>query len=174
MISMRLCYLVLGITLLAGNARASEPMHAALTPVANDCQKWLAGRKYKSVCIAEIVGPRTYPTSAGPGIRLALVDLLRRRNLDVKDRAPIAISITYRPRNVTEGRDRDRRRLVVVLRIVFSDNRENEPRRLRSENRSRRGRPDFPGHVMRPERAWTGRDRGKHRRRFFRAQDALR
>jgi hypothetical protein len=126
MIPPRLVWLLLGITLLASNALASEPMHTALTPVADDCQKWLAGRKYKTVCIAEIVGPRTYPTSAGPGIRLVMVELLRERHFDVKDRAPIAISISYRPRDVADGRDRDHKRLVVYLRVVFSDSRETE------------------------------------------------
>ena len=126
MIPPRLVWLLLGIALLASNARASEPMRTALTPVADDCQKWLSGRKYKSVCIAEIVGPRTYPTSAGPGIRLVMVELLRQRNFEVKDRAPIAISMMYKPRDVADGKERDRKRLVVDLRIVFSDSRETE------------------------------------------------
>ena len=126
MIPPRLVGLVLGIALSAGHCRASEPIRTALTPVADDCQKWLAGRKYTAVCIAEIVGPRTYPTSAGPGIRLVMVELLRQRQFEVKERAPIAISISYKPRDVADGRDRDRKRLVVDLRVVFSDSRETE------------------------------------------------
>src|SRR5262249_49147632 len=127
MIPMRHLGLVLGIALLAGNARASEPMRTALTPVADDCQKLLAGRKYKTIRLAEMVGPRSYPTSAGAGIRLVMEELLRQRKFDVRDdRAPIAISITYRPRDVADGRARDRRRLVVDLRVVFSDSRETE------------------------------------------------
>jgi hypothetical protein len=126
MIPPRLVWLLLGIALLASNARASEPMRTALTPVADDCQKWLAGRKYKTVCIAEIVGPRTYPTSAGPGIRQVMVELLHQRNFEVKDRATIAISISYKPSEMVDARDPDRKRLVVDMRIVFSDSRETE------------------------------------------------
>jgi hypothetical protein len=126
MIPPRLVCLVLGIALSAGTVRASEPMRTALTPVADDCQKWLAGRRYKTVCVAEIVGPRTYPTSAGPGIRLAMVELLRQRNFEVKERAPIAISLSYKPREEADARDRTHKRLVVYLRIVFSDSRETE------------------------------------------------
>ena len=42
MLPPRVVCLVLGIALSAGNARASEPMRTALTPVADDCQKFQA------------------------------------------------------------------------------------------------------------------------------------
>ena len=105
---------------------AAEPLRLGLTPVADDCARWLKGRKHDAVVIGTISGPQTYPTSSGPGIRLALGELLQEREIAVKDRADIAVTLSYKPREVPDARNPKLVRLVVDLRIVFIDNRERE------------------------------------------------
>jgi len=105
---------------------AAEPLRLGLVPVADDCARWLKGRKHAAVVIGTIAGPQTYPTSSGPGIRLALSELLQEREIAVKDRALIAVTVSYKPREVPDTRNPKLVRLVVDLRIVFIDNRERE------------------------------------------------
>lgn len=105
-------------------ARAADPVHVAIAPAADDCVKWLKGRKQMAVCIGAIIGPQTYPTSGGPGIRLVLTTLLTDRGIMVRERAPIALRVEYKGKEVADRRDS--KRLILSLRIVFVDQRESE------------------------------------------------
>ncbi len=111
---------------LAPPVAADEPLRLGLAPVADDCARWLKGRKQEAVVIGSITGPQTYPTSSGPGIRLVLTELLQERSIAVKERATIALTVSYKPRDLPDARNPGKARLVVDLRIVFIDNREKE------------------------------------------------
>lgn len=117
---------LLAALFIASSASAADPLPTALTPAADDCAKWLKGRKQMTACIGAITGPQTYPTSAGPGIRLTLAALLADRGIEVKDRAAIALKVEYKGKEVADRSDAKRIRLAVSLRVVFVDQRENE------------------------------------------------
>jgi hypothetical protein len=124
-----LCFavvLVAFLSTLSAPARAADPVDLAIAPAANDCAKWLKGRKQMVVCIGAISGPQTYPTSGGPGIRLVLTRLLGDRGIEVRERATIALRVEYKGKEVADPRDSKRTRLTLSLRVVFVDQREAE------------------------------------------------
>lgn len=114
---------LLAVALSAAAASASDPLRRGFAPLADDCQKWLSGRKVPAVSIADITGPRTYPNSAALGARLALTELLRERRFEVRDGAPVAISVTYKAIELSDGRGR--KRLAADMRVTFSDGRDS-------------------------------------------------
>lgn len=120
-----LCGLALAASF-APAARAADPLPTALAPAADDCAKWLKGRRQTTACIGAITGPQTYPTSAGPGIRVTLAALLADRGIEVKERASVALKVEYKAKEVADRADSKRIRLAVSLRVVFVDQRENE------------------------------------------------
>lgn len=122
-VSLSLSAIVLGAS---RPVAAAEPLRLGLAPVADDCARWLKGRKHTAVVIGTIAGPQTYPTSCGPGIRLALSELFQERDIAVKERAAIALTLSYKPREIPDSRNPKLVHLVVDLRIVFIDNREHE------------------------------------------------
>lgn len=119
--------LLLSAALVAASAAsAADPLPVALAKPADDCAKWLKGRKQMTACIGAITGPQTYPTSAGPGIRLVLAALLADRGIEVKERATVALRVEYKGKEVADRKDPKHIRLAVSLRVVFVDQRENE------------------------------------------------
>jgi hypothetical protein len=119
------------------SARASDPLRLALAPVAEDCARWLKGRRQVAV-VVRVSGPATDTTvSSAPGVRVVLTEELRSRQIEVKDRADIAIRIGFQGVSVPDPRDRSRVRLQAELTIAFVDARENAidgfPRRIDNE-----------------------------------------
>jgi hypothetical protein len=108
-----------------GVGRASDPLRLALAPVAEDCAKWLKGRKQSAV-VVRVSGPSTDLTvSSGPGVRLVLTEELKLRQIDVLDKAEIGLRVTYQGVSAPDPRDRKRVRLQVEVSVSFVDAREN-------------------------------------------------
>ena len=64
--------------------------------MAQNLKKLLAGRGEQGIAVGQFTGPPNFPTSGGPGIVKALSEELGRSGVDVKVRANLGVSGTYR------------------------------------------------------------------------------
>lgn len=78
------------------NAAPKDALQRGLTDVAQNLKKLLAGRGEQGIAVGQFTGPPNFPTSGGPGIVKALSEELGRAGVDVKVRANLGVSGTYR------------------------------------------------------------------------------
>jgi len=121
----------------AAPARGSDPLRLALAPVAEDCAKWLKGRRQTAV-VVRVSGPATDMTiSSAPSVRVVLIEELKARQIEVRDRAEIAVRVGFQGVTVPDPRDRNRQRLHAEITVSFVDGRENAidgfPKRIDNE-----------------------------------------
>ena len=77
-------------------AAPNDPLQRGLTDVAQNLKKLLAGRGEQGIAVGQFTGPPNFPTSGGPGIVKALSEELGRSGVDVKVRANLGVTGTYR------------------------------------------------------------------------------
>ncbi|MCI0455625.1 MAG: hypothetical protein L0Z62_01430 [Gemmataceae bacterium] len=93
--------------------------------VAKGVKKLLEGKGASAIAIGQFSGPANFPTSAGPGIALALTEELRELGVAVKPRAGLGISGSYRvqgakkPAAAKDGRPPEP--LVLLLKAQVED-----------------------------------------------------
>jgi hypothetical protein len=73
-----------------------DALQRGLADVAVNLKKLLVGRGEQGIALGQFTGPPNFPTSGGPGIVKALSEELARAGVDVKVRANLGVSGTYR------------------------------------------------------------------------------
>jgi hypothetical protein len=96
-LALGLCLCVAG---LAGSQDSPQPLKSPLKSemgeVAKGVKKLLESKGASAIAIGQFSGPANFPSSAGPGIALALTEELRHLGITVKARAGLGISGSYR------------------------------------------------------------------------------
>lgn len=76
--------------------RAADELRTQLSEVAKEVKKFLAGRNEDSIAVGSFTGPAQIPSSAGPGIVKILAEELEKQEIQVKLRANLGVTGTYR------------------------------------------------------------------------------
>jgi hypothetical protein len=82
----------------AANAQqgTQDPLERGLADVAGNLKKLIKGLGEQGIALGQFTGPPNFPTSGGPGIVKVLSDELDKAGVEVKVRANLGVSGTYR------------------------------------------------------------------------------
>jgi hypothetical protein len=116
----------LALLLAPGVATARDPLRCEIKKASEKLRDFFAGQRIKEVSVGDVTNADpTTPSTAGPGIRLLLIEELERAELKIKLRADVGLSVTYRGRKVPLKNDRKVEQVVVEMRFTATFTQEN-------------------------------------------------